>query len=56
MPEANFFSVRGATFLVDLARKGARYAMTLSKSSGSSTPMLEISDRHLVVMKENLGE
>lgn len=42
-------------FAVDLARKDARHAMDLAKSSGTQLKALEVADAHLVKVKEHMG-
>jgi len=43
-------------FAVDLARKDARHAMALAKSSGTQLKALEVGDAHLAAVKEHMGE
>lgn len=43
-------------FAVDLARKDARHAMDLAKSSGTQLKAVEVGDKHLAQVKEHQGE
>jgi len=43
-------------FAVDLARKDARHAMDLAKSSGTRMKDVEVADAHLAVVKEHMGK
>lgn len=56
MFEGDYYQREEPLFHVDLARKDARHAMDLAKSSGSSMPTLEIADKHLIAVKEHLGD
>jgi 3-hydroxyisobutyrate dehydrogenase-like beta-hydroxyacid dehydrogenase len=43
-------------FAVDLARKDARHAMALAKDAGTSLKDVEVADKHLMMVKEHMGE
>jgi 3-hydroxyisobutyrate dehydrogenase-like beta-hydroxyacid dehydrogenase len=43
-------------FHVDLARKDARHALALAKSSGANMPALNVAEQHLAKVKEHLGD
>ena len=43
-------------FAVDLARKDAKHAMALAKTTGARLKDVEVADSHLAVVKEHMGE
>ncbi|KAF2124914.1 hypothetical protein P153DRAFT_325134 [Dothidotthia symphoricarpi CBS 119687] len=56
MLEGDYYQREEPLFHVDLARKDARHAMALAESSGSSVPMLESANKHLIAVKAHLGD
>jgi len=43
-------------FQVDLARKDARHALDLARTTGTNMPAVQVGDAHLAKVKEHLGE
>jgi 3-hydroxyisobutyrate dehydrogenase-like beta-hydroxyacid dehydrogenase len=56
MLTGDYYQREEPLFHVDLARKDARHAMDLAKSSGTSVPALAVAEAHLVKVKEHLGD
>jgi 3-hydroxyisobutyrate dehydrogenase-like beta-hydroxyacid dehydrogenase len=56
MRSGDYHKRKEPLFAVDLARKDAKHAMDLAKSSGSKMPNVEVADRHLEQVKEHMGE
>jgi len=56
MLAGDYYKREEPLFHVDLARKDARHALALAKSSGASVPALNVAEQHLVKVKEHLGD
>jgi len=56
MLSGDYYKREEPLFAVDLARKDARHAMDLAKSSGTRLKAVEVADAHLVQVKEHKGE
>jgi 3-hydroxyisobutyrate dehydrogenase-like beta-hydroxyacid dehydrogenase len=56
MKSGDYYNRPEPLFAVDLARKDARHAMNLAKSSGCRMRGLEVGDEYLKIVKEERGE
>jgi 3-hydroxyisobutyrate dehydrogenase-like beta-hydroxyacid dehydrogenase len=55
MRSGDYYKREEPLFAVDLARKDARHAMDLAKSSGCQMRAVEVADKHLAEVKEHMG-
>jgi len=56
MMSGDYYTREEPLFGVDLARKDARHALDLAKQAGTRLEAVETADRHLVAVKERMGE
>jgi 3-hydroxyisobutyrate dehydrogenase-like beta-hydroxyacid dehydrogenase len=56
MMSGDYYKRDEPLFAVDLARKDARHAMALAKSSGTRMKAVEVGDAHLAAVKKHQGE
>jgi 3-hydroxyisobutyrate dehydrogenase-like beta-hydroxyacid dehydrogenase len=56
MRSGDYYKREEPLFAVDLARKDARHAMELAKSSGTELRAVAVADKHLAEVKEHMGE
>jgi 3-hydroxyisobutyrate dehydrogenase-like beta-hydroxyacid dehydrogenase len=56
MISGDYYKREEPLFAVDLARKDARHAMSLAKTSGTEMKAAKVADDHLKILKEHAGE